>query len=150
MMGKGKMYVVVNEDLNMSAGKTAAQVAHVVSRLKSKPPKVVIVLQGTSEQLTNLRQYLNDNNIPCSYYIDEGVNEVPAMSLTAVAFGGVVEDFTPDFIANFGLYIDQTPYKLELREMDLEQMTADRDYYKKRAEEWRESYMKTRRHWWQR
>lgn len=126
MIGRDKMYVVINSDLEMSAGKVAAQVAHVVARLGQDPHKVAIVLQGTTDQLRNLREYLDDANIPNSHYIDEGVNEVPPMSLTAVAFGGVVEDFTPDFIAGFDLYrnplenkVASLEFRLEMAKMEM-------------------------------
>ena len=104
MIGKGKMYVVVNKDLGMSAGKVAAQVAHAVSRIDVGTPKTVIVLQGTTIQLISLNAYLNRNNLPCHLYIDEGVNEVDPMTPTALAHGMVADDFTPDFIAGFKLY----------------------------------------------
>lgn len=104
MVGDGKIYVLVNKDLGMSAGKTAAQVAHAVSRLQVGTPKIVIVLEATESQMINLGAYLGSLNIPHSLYIDEGVNEVPPMSLTAMAFGKTKEDFTPDYISGFKLY----------------------------------------------
>ena len=87
MVGKGKLYVVVNGDLKMSIGKTAAQVAHAVSRLKVKEPHTVIVLRGNTEQLHNLKMYIESLNINHHLYIDEGVNEILPMSVTVLAFG---------------------------------------------------------------
>lgn len=104
MIGTGKHYAVVNFELRMSAGKVAAQVAHAVSRLQLKSPKVMIVLQANAEQLHNLKAYLDENKIKNHLYIDEGVNEVPPMSATVLAFGKFAEDFTPDFIKGFQLY----------------------------------------------
>lgn len=150
MIGRDKMYVVINSDLEMSAGKVAAQVAHVVARLGQDPHKVAIVLQGTTDQLRNLREYLDDANIPNSHYIDEGANEVPPMSLTAVAFGGVVEDFTPDFIAGFDLYVDQTPYELEREKFRTEIAQNRAAFYEMQAAEWRKSYMEKGKWAWQR
>ena len=147
MIGRGRLYVVVNEDLKMSAGKVAAQVAHVTARLNLSIPKVVVVLGGTTEQLKNLRQYLNDNKIPSAYYIDEGVNEVPPMSLTTVAFKAGTE--TPEFIEGFELYVDPTPYKLEGAEFQVEILKQQADFYKKQAEEWRKSYMEMGKWPWQ-
>lgn len=103
-MGNGKMYVVVNKDLHMSPGKAAAQVAHAVSRLDVGSPSTMIILEGTTEQIRNLNIYLNSANIPNGIYIDEGVNEVPPMSMTTLAFGMVEQDFTPEFIKGFKLY----------------------------------------------
>lgn len=104
MIGNGKLYVVVNKDLKMSAGKTAAQVAHATARLGEKAPKVVIVLEATTEQLHNLAAYLKAAKVKYHLYIDEGVNEVPPMSATVMAFGLFAEDFTPDFIQDFKLF----------------------------------------------
>lgn len=106
MMGSGKMYVIVNKDLGMSIGKTAAQVAHAVARLELGQPRTVIVLEGTTTQLLGLDKYLEQNHLPRHLYIDEGLNEVPPMSPTALAFGMVADDFTPDYIAGFKLYTE--------------------------------------------
>lgn len=109
MIGKGKMYVVVNTDLKMSLGKTAAQVAHAVARLDVGVPRTMIVLQGKTEQIHNLDTYLERANIPHHMYIDEGVNEVAPMSATALAFGMVEDGFTPDFIEGFWLLGEKIP-----------------------------------------
>lgn len=86
-----RMYVVVNKDLKMSKGKTAAQVAHAVSRLQPKTePHTVIVLQATTEQLRNLAVYLSREGIRNYTYIDEGVNEVPPYSLTVMAVAPII------------------------------------------------------------
>lgn len=103
MIGKGKMYVIVNTELNMSTGKTAAQVAHAVARLDVGVPKTMIVLGGTTEQIHNLESYLDYMSIPNHKYIDEGVNEVLPMTATALAFGMVADDYTPDYIQGFKL-----------------------------------------------
>lgn len=103
MIGSGKVYVLVNKDLKMSRGKTAAQVAHAIARLDVGVPRVMIVLEATTEQLHNLDSYLTRANLPHHLYIDEGVNEVPPMSATALAFGRVADSFTPDFIKDFNL-----------------------------------------------
>jgi len=103
MIGNRKLYIVVNKDLKMSVGKTSAQVAHSVARLKIKAPRIVIVLQATTEQMHNLNTYLDSTEIGHHLYIDEGVNEIAPMSVTALAFGLVEDDFVPDFIAGFSL-----------------------------------------------
>lgn len=71
-----------------------AQVAHAVS-LVSKPKDIraynkakqrtVIVLQGSGEQIENLALYLYERGVHSEYVIDEGVNEIPTMSITALA-----------------------------------------------------------------
>lgn len=87
-------YVVVNKELKMSAGKSMAQVAHAIMTVasheclenyKSAMQKTVIVLEGTGDQIRNLFSYLADRDIGCDYVIDEGVNEIPTMSITALA-----------------------------------------------------------------
>jgi peptidyl-tRNA hydrolase len=98
------MYVVVNKDLKMSSGKVAAQVAHVSARLDMGYPKIVVVLQATTEQLHNLFDYIEYTPYCRELYIDEGVNEVAPMSATALAFGMVDEYDCPDFIKGFELY----------------------------------------------
>lgn len=108
MIGEDKIYVVVNEDLNMSPGKVAAQVAHAVARLEMKIPKTVIVLQGTTEQIRNLDAYIEDTPYCRAMYIDEGVNEIKPMSITALAFGMVDDEIVPDFISGFKLYREKT------------------------------------------
>lgn len=87
-------YIVVNKDLKMSAGKMGAQIAHAVS-LVSTPKDIraynkakqrtVIVLEGSASQIENLGLYLYERGIHSEYVIDEGVNEIPTMSITALA-----------------------------------------------------------------
>lgn len=104
MTGNGKMYVIVNKELGMSAGKVAAQVAHAVARLDVGIPRTMIVLEGTGEQLHNIDTYLERANVPHHLYIDEGANEVQPMSATALALGMVEDNFLPDFVKDFKLY----------------------------------------------
>lgn len=77
----------------MSAGKAAAQTAHAVSLLGNfnqtfieKPRRTVIVLEAENEnQMKNLEEYLFDAGLASFLYTDEGANEVPAYSVTAMA-----------------------------------------------------------------
>lgn len=78
----------------MSAGKAMAQVAHAVSlvsktkdiRLYNKAKqRTVIVLEGTGSQFENLSLYLFERGIRAEYVVDEGANEIPTMSITALA-----------------------------------------------------------------
>lgn len=106
MIGIGKMYVLVNKDLKMSRGKIAAQVAHAVARVDVPAPRTVIVLRASTEQLHNLDTYLERMNLPHHLYIDEGMNEVPAMSATALAVGNYADDYRPDYMEGFLLLND--------------------------------------------
>lgn len=87
-------YIVVNKDLKMSAGKAMAQVAHAVlltmeeddlQLYRSGVQRTVIVLEGTESQIDNLWGYLDARDIRCDSVIDEGANEIPTMSTTALA-----------------------------------------------------------------
>lgn len=87
-----RMYVIVNKDLKMSKGKVAAQVAHAVARLDILvPAHTCIVLQATTEQIRNLGTYLK-GRLGQATYIDEGANEVPPYSITAMAVEPIYKD----------------------------------------------------------
>lgn len=109
MTGTGKMYVVVNVDLKMSIGKIAAQVAHAVTRVEvTAPPKIVIVLAAKTEQIHNLKAYLDQNKISNHLYIDEGVNEVDPMSATVLAIEKIDEDDPAEYLQGFKLLKNKT------------------------------------------
>lgn len=88
------LYVILNKELNMSAGKASAQAVHAAMMLEnnysglfaSSYKRTVVVLEAeNSEQIKNLYVYLGGAGIFADYYIDEGVNEVSAYSVTAMA-----------------------------------------------------------------
>lgn len=88
------LYVILNGSLRMSPGKAAAQTAHAVMMLKDEHRKkfnsnyrrTVIVLEASGRnQMDGIVDYLTDAGIDYEYYVDEGVNEVEAFSLTALA-----------------------------------------------------------------
>lgn len=113
------IYVVLNGDLKMSPGKAAAQTAHAVMLLNDKSKenflsdyrRTVIVLEAkNSWQIHNLHTYLSetyrfsDISIDSDYYVDEGINEVDAYSITALAaFVGDNEKLREIF-SSFPLY----------------------------------------------
>ena len=108
-------YVIVNKDLKMSAGKAMAQVAHAVS-LVSKPKdlkaynaakqRTVIVLEGSAAQIENVCLYIYERGLHAEYVIDEGVNEIPTMSITAMATQqfDVEDQDARDMFRGFELY----------------------------------------------
>lgn len=98
-MANQLVYVVLNGELKMSSGKAAAQAVHAVAMLPDikkfgrNTQRTVIVLESKdTKQLLNLTQYLRACNIPAEFYIDEGVNEVDAYSVTALAVGPIWDD----------------------------------------------------------
>lgn len=108
-------YIVVNKDLNMSAGKSMAQVAHAVNLVSEEPDiimydrakqRTVIVLEGSTAQIENLWLYLYDRDIRAEYVIDEGVNEIPTMTITALATQqfSVEDEETRMIFSGFNLY----------------------------------------------
>ena len=121
-------YIVVNKDLGMSIGKVAAQVAHAVNMAATEDDinayfdanqRTVIVLQATSEQIRNLRDYLALRDISSDYVIDEAtrsnlntfngrgrVNEIPTMSMTALATEqiDITDEEVRNYFAGFDLY----------------------------------------------
>lgn len=98
------LYVILNGSLNMSAGKAAAQAVHAAMMLpeacrsefsrEDRPyRRTVIVLEANnSAQIEHLAQYLDSTGMCYETYIDEGENEVPPFSLTALAVETIDED----------------------------------------------------------
>lgn len=108
-------YVVVNKDLKMSAGKAMAQVAHAIMNTITEDglddygdalQRTVIILEGTGSQILNLFNYLGLRDISSGYVIDEGVNEIPTMSITALATEpfDIEDQETRDIFRGFKLY----------------------------------------------
>lgn len=108
-------YIVVNKELRMSAGKAMAQVAHAVNLVADEQDldnywdasqRTIIVLEGTGEQIKNLKTYLDDREVRSDYVIDEGVNEIPTMTVTALASQQInIEDLeTRQMFGGFDLY----------------------------------------------
>lgn len=107
------LYIVLNGELKMSPGKAAAQAVHSAMLLSkfshedfvSAFRRTVIVLEAkNAEQIKNLAWYLGEAEVDSDYYIDEGVNEVDAYSVTALAaFVGENEELRTIF-ESFPLY----------------------------------------------
>lgn len=112
-MNNPRLYIVINGELKMSPGKVAAQAVHSAMLLNGNSKedflsdfrRTVIVLEAkNSQQIMNLYTYLNQSEVDHDYYIDEGVNEVDAYSITALAaFVGDDESLREMFEA-FPLY----------------------------------------------
>ncbi len=110
------IYIFINGELKMSAGKATAQAVHALAELSnhqglspfaSQTKRTVIVLEAKNQQqIDNLQAYLSELEIDAATYIDEGHNEVEAYSVTAMAVGPIDEDDFEkrDIFAAFPLY----------------------------------------------
>ena len=108
-------YIVVNKELKMSSGKAMAQVAHAImtaadyedlDRYFDAVQRTVIVLEGSGRQILNLYDYLKQRGVSSDYVIDEGTNEIPTMSVTALATEAFdIEDIEKrNMFSGFDLY----------------------------------------------
>lgn len=97
------IYIILNGECNMSAGKAAAQATHAAMLLEDNYDgsfaahykRTVIVLEAkNSDQIKNLAVYLDGAGIFNDYYIDEGKNEVDAYSVTALVVEPIAHDDT--------------------------------------------------------
>jgi peptidyl-tRNA hydrolase, PTH2 family len=95
---KSKLVLVVRKDLNMSIGKTAAQVIHALRRNPDLKPygddvddgHVCITCYVKSEKnLYKLVAKAKEVDIPCSVQVDGGRTEVTAGTPTVMALGPV-------------------------------------------------------------
>lgn len=113
------LYVVLNKELKMSAGKAAAQTAHAVMLLGEHHndftdsfKRTVIVLEAKNQaQIENLWEYLTSADIYSNYYIDEGHNEVAPYSITALAVEPIAayDEAKREIFAPFSLFSAYTP-----------------------------------------
>ena len=94
-----KQVVVVRKDLNMSAGKIAAQTAHAVLKTPNigeyefHQGNVCITCSVKSEQkLFNLVEKAKELNIPYGLQMDSGRTEVEPNTYTVLSLGPVKED----------------------------------------------------------
>ena len=113
------MYILVNNNLNMSKGKLASQVAHsacnVVSYMVKNPTPTYrewlrtgaakIVLRSDVNEMESLTSLFNNRSheIWCDYILDQGKTEVSPGSLTTIAFNPIYKCKAPDFIQKMKL-----------------------------------------------
>lgn len=99
MSERFKQVIAVRDDLDLSKGKTAAQVAHASLQAwksagkstrnsweKEGGKKVVVVVEG-EKQLLKLKQDAENLNLPTALITDRGHNEVKPGTKTALAIG---------------------------------------------------------------
>lgn len=110
---KVKQVIIVNKKLGMSQGKIAAQVAHAAVNAVRKCDKMTnghfvidewmmhghckIVLQvETPQDIVDLKEKADQRCLPTAIIVDEGLNEIPTDSITALAIGPAFsEDIDP-------------------------------------------------------
>ena len=117
------IYIFVNKSLKMSAGKLASQTAHATAQMFTKlpsqdlaifwakePHRTIIVLEARDEaHIRNINNYLNERGIDCDLVIDEGANEVPPHSITALVTPILDKnEFTDKLMSTFKLYKEET------------------------------------------
>lgn len=94
-----KQVIIVNKKLGMSQGKIAAQVAHAAFNAGRKADEEIvkkwmefghckIVLQvETPQEIVDLKELADKCQLPTAMIIDEGMNEIPTDSITALGIG---------------------------------------------------------------
>lgn len=115
-------YVFLNKSLKMSVGKASAQTAHAILQLMYKTEsnniekwslhrRTVIVLEARDDaHMRNIKDYLDERGLTASMVIDEGVNEIPPFSITAMAVELVNknDDRIKEIFQEFKLYKQKT------------------------------------------
>ena len=94
-----KQVIVVRDDLRLSRGKLAVQVAHasisayekaekkIILEWKKRGQKKVVVRVNNLEELTNIANQAEKMGLPVSIVRDAGLTEVPPGTITAVGIG---------------------------------------------------------------
>lgn len=118
------MYILVNSDLNMQKGKIAAQCCHsacnvirIIEKWNKHPmwykrwlehhePKIVlkapeVVLRTIIEKLSY--SSTNPDSIWCIHTVDIGRTQIPANSLTTIAFRPMMRQSTPQILKDLKL-----------------------------------------------
>jgi len=122
------IYVFLNKSLEMSTGKAASQAAHAAAQSIANNDnmgdniewataihKTVIVLQARDEaHLRNIQDYLAQRTIKSQLVIDEGVNEIPSHTITALVTPIMEKNEDADkLMSTFALYNDRVDPRLE-------------------------------------
>jgi len=115
------MYIIINNDLNMTKGKIAAQACHAACRVTRclegqnnanykawlRSGEAKIVLKGTEAKMLELIEKYDNSKTRetnrCVNVIDAGLTQIPSGSLTAMAFFPVQKKNAPPEIASYKL-----------------------------------------------
>jgi PTH2 family peptidyl-tRNA hydrolase len=94
-----KQCIVIREDLKLSSGKLAVQVAHaailameraeknVVRDWKEEGQRKIVLKVPTLQDLFRLREDAERANVACAIVIDAGLTEIPPGTATALGLG---------------------------------------------------------------
>lgn len=122
-MSDPTLYVFLNKSLNMSSGKAAAQVAHASLQIASiteentlriwynGDKRTVLVMEARDDlHIRNISDYLNERGYKTSIVIDEGINEIPPYSITAMSVEIVdrEKDSVQNLFCMFKLYREES------------------------------------------
>lgn len=121
-MRKPTIYIFMNKQLGMSAGKLAAQAAHAVALVPvgkewQAPHRTILVMQARDEaHIRNIAKYLAQRGVTAYEVIDEGVNEIEPHVVTALATQVVdkADERNGDIFSTFELYRDRVRLNVEV------------------------------------
>ncbi len=94
-----KQVIVVREDLNLSRGKLAVQVAHasiigyekadkkIVDVWKRQGQKKIVLKAKNLEELMKIKEKAESMGLPTGVVVDAGLTEIPPGTITAVVIG---------------------------------------------------------------
>jgi PTH2 family peptidyl-tRNA hydrolase len=94
-----KQCIVVREDLRLSPGKLAVQVAHasvlcleradksMISEWKAEGQRKVVLRVANLQDLLKLKDEADRSRLPNSIVIDAGLTEIPSGTITALGIG---------------------------------------------------------------
>ena len=109
-----KQVIIVNEDLKLSKGKLASQVAHasLMSYLKGNKEinqkwldnsYVKIILKGNLETIKGLDNLFNIQNIPHFLVVDEGRTEIEPNTITCLGIAPLEDKIVDKYTKNLKL-----------------------------------------------
>lgn len=98
-MSEIKQVIVVREDLNLSRGKLAVQVAHasiigyekadkkIVEEWKAQGQKKIVLKVKNLDELLKLKEKAERMGLPVGVVVDAGLTEIPPGTITAIVIG---------------------------------------------------------------
>ncbi|ADB58754.1 peptidyl-tRNA hydrolase Pth2 [Archaeoglobus profundus] len=98
-MNEIKQVIVVREDLKLSRGKLAVQVAHasiigyekadrrIVEAWKMQGQKKIVLKVNSLEELMKIKEKAEKMGLPTGIVVDAGLTEIPPGTITAVVIG---------------------------------------------------------------